>query len=384
MEVPSLESKRLAGKKIALCITGSIAAVEGVKIARELRRHGATCTCYMSRGAAEILHPYAMEFATGKEPVTRLTGALEHLSKFDLIIVAPATANTVSKIAHGIADNPVTSLIAASNCPIIIAPSMNRAMYDNNQFQKNLKMVRKKCTVVEPLFSEGAVKLPSIETLMHATFSAISKKDLKGKRIVITAGPTREPIDPVRVITNRSSGKMGVALAVEAGYRGADVTLIYGPGSVDVPEHLRTIRVETAKEMADAVRSQKDYHIFIGAAAVSDFTVKGRDKKLDSRRGGLSLELRAAPKTLSFLEDKSIKVGFKAEYNVSEKRLIDEARGLIKEWDLNFVVANDVSKGVFGSDEAETYLVYKDSFSRMGRMKKTEIAGTIMDKLAGI
>jgi phosphopantothenoylcysteine decarboxylase/phosphopantothenate--cysteine ligase len=376
-----VKSQRLSGKKIALCITGSVAAVECVKLARELGRSGADVSSYMTGSAQAILHPNAMEFATKKKPVLSLSGLVEHLATFDLVIVAPATANTIAKIAHGISDSVVTSLMLASKCPVIIAPAMHNEMYSNPFFQNNLKALKNRFIITGPVFEEGAVKMVPIEEIVDTAYYALEKKDLAGKKVLITAGPTMEPIDPVRVITNRSSGKMGVTLAREAMFRGADVTLIMGPGYEPPPNGVEVIKVETGAEMADAVSDQKEYDIFIGVAAVSDFTVEADQAKIDSRNGAIDLHLEVAPKILSKIKKSAVKVGFKAEYKVSESELIESAKSILDEHNLDFVVANDVSKDIFGSEESEVILVEKKRVTRIERTGKIQISNKILDRL---
>jgi len=377
----TLVFQRLAGRKIALCLTGSVAAVECVKLARELRRLGADVTGYMSQSATEIIHPNAVEFATGHSPVLRLSGAVEHLHHFDLVIVAPATANTISKMVHGISDSPVTALVLASKSPVMVAPAMHLEMYQNPVFQANLKALKNRFHVVEPLISEGAAKMAPVAEIVDAAVYSLTKKDLKGKSVVITAGPTTEPIDPVRVITNRSSGKMGVALAREAWLRGADVTLIYGPGSAPVPRQVKTINVESAREMAEAVEAESGYDIFIGAAAISDFTATVKSEKIRSRSGGFNLSLTPTPKILSLIESDALKVGFKAEHDATETALIASAESVLNEHSLDLVVANDVSKDIFASSESEAILVEKNSVHRLSRASKAEISKQIFDVL---
>jgi phosphopantothenoylcysteine decarboxylase/phosphopantothenate--cysteine ligase len=211
-------------------------------------------------------------------------------------------------------------------------------------------------------------------------FYSLSKKDLIGKKVLVTAGPTSEPIDPVRIFTNRSSGKMGIAVAKEARYRGADITLIYGPGSEKPPDNIRLIHVTSVGEMAKVVREQK-YDIFIGAAAVSDFTIKPQKEKIKSNKAGLDLHLDSSPKILSLINKNAVKVGFKAEHAVSKDKLIQSAKTLLKDYDLDMVVANDVGKGIFGSDYGEVILVKDDDILELKRMEKSEIAKRIFDSL---
>ena len=382
--VMEMKSNKLIGKKIALLITGSIAAVECVKLSRELQRHGADITCYMSKGASEIIHPNTMEFATGKKPITSLTGALEHLVNFDLILVAPATANTLSKIAHGIADNPVTALIAGATCQVILAPTMHQEMYENPIFQKNLVKLKEEYTVIEPKMEENAAKMAEIKVIIDEVLSAVSNKDMIGKKVLITAGPTAEPIDAIRIITNRSSGKMGIALAREAKYRGAVVTLVLGPGPNKPPESVEVIRVESAEDMATAIKMQKSYDIYIGAAAVSDFTTTVHHKKISSRAGSVKIELKPTDKIISTIDKNTLKVGFKAEHNISEDALIKSAKNLAKEHNLDLVVANDVSKDIFGSDESEALILMGKNVIKLKRMQKSELAGKILDALVSL
>jgi phosphopantothenoylcysteine decarboxylase/phosphopantothenate--cysteine ligase len=375
------KSNSLADKKIALCLTGSIAVVESVKISRELRRLGASVTAYMSRSAQDILNPSAMEFATGEKPVTSLSGALEHLGKFDLIIIAPATANTISKLANGIADNAVTTLVLSSSCEIIIAPSMHGEMIDNPILRKNLDLLKQRYLISEPIFEEGSAKMAAFKDIVEDAVYALSKKDFAGKKVVVTAGPTFESIDPVRIITNRSSGKMGLALAREARLRGAQVTLISGPMSIKPHKGIKNISVESAVDLEKALTEINDYDIFIGAAAVSDFKTVRRDKKIDSSSGVIDLKLEPIPKLISQVKKNAVRVGFKAEHNVSDKELIASGQQLLHKYTLDPVVANDVSKKVFGSDENKVILISPRKIVKLKRMLKVEVAREIFDAL---
>ncbi len=384
MEGVLKKSDRLSGRKIALCVSGSIAAVESVKIARELRRYGAEVFGYMTESACSIIHPDTIEFATGNTPVTELTGKLEHLRSFDLILAAPATANTVSKVSHGIADNPVTTLILSTACKVVVAPAMHDEMYRNPLVLESLEKLGGRFVVAGPVFDEGSAKMAPLDLILDMTLYALSGKDLKNKKLVVTAGPTAEPVDPVRVISNRSSGKMGMAIAREGFYRGADVTLIVGPGCEKPPAVVKTVRVETAAQMAEAVADEKDYDIFVGAAAVSDFTLKPSGRKIDSKDGDLTLRLTPTKKILSHIRQKALKVGFKAVHLEDEKDLIASGKKLMKEHSLDIVVANDVSKGIFGSDDAEVYLITGDNVSKVERTSKAEIAGKVFDLLMNL
>jgi phosphopantothenoylcysteine decarboxylase/phosphopantothenate--cysteine ligase len=375
----------LKGKKIALCVTGSVAAIESPKIARELLRLGAEVTAYMTPDSGSIITPDVMEFATGRPPVTRLTGKLEHLEKFDLVVVAPATANTIGKIACGLADNPVTTLVFSTKAPVLIAPGMQEDMYSNPILEENMEKLKLLGMVfIEPNVEEGKAKLAGLDTITDAVVRTLYKKDMEGKKVLVTAGPTQEPMDPVRVITNRSSGKMGIAIAREAYLRGAEVRLILGPTAEPVPDGITVERVETAGEMLKAVRrdiGSSDY--FISAAAIADFTTEAAEEKIDSRGGEISLRLVPIPKVLEAVKgSKAVKCGFKALHGVSEEELVEAAKKLLQESGLDLVVANDVSRGVFGSDENEVYLVDNKGVKHLPRMSKVEVAAAIMDRLA--
>jgi phosphopantothenoylcysteine decarboxylase/phosphopantothenate--cysteine ligase len=375
------KSRRLSGRHIALCVTGSVAAIEAPKLARELRRHGARVRAYMSEGALEIITPHAMEFATAQKPVTKITGALEHLEEYDLVLVAPASANTIAKLAHGIADTPPTLLCLASEAKLLLAPAMHLSMHLRQVVRENLEKLREMgALVVEPVIAEDAAKLAPVEEIAEHVLRALGGGELAGKRVVITAGATEEAIDAVRVITNRSSGKMGLALAKEAFYRGAEVTLIAGRMSVSPPGYLRTVPALTIEEMRRAVeRHSKGAEVFISAAAVGDFLVEPRGEgKLDSSRE-VTLTLKPAPKVLGASREANFRVAFKAVHATGEEEMVEAAVKLLEEENLDLVIANDVSKGVFGSEENEVVLVARDEVLSLPRMPKSEVARHIFD-----
>jgi phosphopantothenoylcysteine decarboxylase/phosphopantothenate--cysteine ligase len=375
---------RLKGRKIALCVTGSVAAIISPQIARELMRHGADVTAYMSDGALDIIHTNTMEFATGREVVTELSGRVEHLAKFDLILIAPATANTIGKIAFGVADTPVTSLAMASDAPVLIAPAMDGGMWKNKILTQNIEMLKSiEYGFIEPKLEEGKAKLAGTSDIVDAVIFALSKKDFKGKKVVVTAGPTIEYIDPIRIITNKSSGKMGIAIAREAHFRGAEIRLIYGPGTANIPRYIETTNVETSQEMLEAVESVfPGWDIFISAAAVSDFSTKKERKKIETEKGGLTLNLTPTPKILEHVKGlKVFKVGFKALHGVSKSELTSSAKKSLEKYRLDMVVANDVSKGTFGSDENDVYIVYGKGKSKHVKDRKEKIAKYIFDKI---
>ncbi|RLG58645.1 MAG: bifunctional phosphopantothenoylcysteine decarboxylase/phosphopantothenate--cysteine ligase CoaBC [Candidatus Hydrothermarchaeota archaeon] len=369
--------------KIALCVCGSVAAIKAPLIARELIRRGFEVYCYMTPAACEIVSPELMEFATRQEVVTKLSGKLEHLRNYDVILIAPATANTISKIAHGIADNCVTALILARNqdSKIIVAPAMHANMYFN--IQENVEKLKERgFYIVEPILSEGKAKLAPEEEIIDAVYYMLREKDFSNKRILITAGATIEYIDPVRIITNKSSGKMGLAIAKEAYFRGAKVKLILGYSKIKPLRYLSVDYVETSEDMLNAVKKNiKNCDIYISAAAITDFTTEKAEKKIKTKE--ITIKLKPTTKIFEKIKDEDvIKVGFKALYNVSENELIEEAKEILKKYELDLVVANDVAKDVFGSDENEVYIIDKEGkIKHIKRTKKSEIAKEILNMI---
>jgi phosphopantothenoylcysteine decarboxylase/phosphopantothenate--cysteine ligase len=378
---------------IVLCVTGSIAAVESVKLARELRRQGANVKCFMSDDACKIIHPNTMEFATGQDVVLELTGNIEHVkyAQADLILVAPATANLISKFAYKIADNPISTLLLTAfgySTPIIFVPSMHDSMY--TAINENIQKVKDDGIVfIEPKREEGKAKFPNIHDITLQSLRETSEGKLKDKKFLISAGSTYEKIDSVRGITNRSSGKMGLEIAKEAFIQGADVTVITGRMEVHVPKVFKWIRVESTEEMKDEViKILPENDIFVSAAAISDFTVEKTSNKNTNKISSeedLILNLKPATKILNLVKKinpKIFLVGFKAEYNVTEDELVFLARKRIKSSGAEFIVANDVSvKGAgFGSDKNQVIIVDGETFT-VPLKSKTEIAQKIIGKI---
>jgi phosphopantothenoylcysteine decarboxylase/phosphopantothenate--cysteine ligase len=379
--------------EIVLCVTGSIAAVESVKLARELRRHGANVKCFMSDDACNIIHPNSMEFATGQKVVLGLTGEIEHVkyAQADLILVAPATANLISKFAHKIADNPISTLLITAyghSTPIIFVPSMHDSMYKS--ISGNIQKVKDDGIIfLNPKMEEGKAKFPSIHDITLQSLRETSEGQLKGKKILVSAGGTYEEIDAVRGITNRSSGKMGLEIAREAFIQGADVTMITGRMDVTIPKIIENISVESTEQMEDELKKLlPENDVFISAAAVSDFTVeRSLNKKSDKISSGeyLTLQLKPLPKILNSVKQINpdiFLVGFKAEYNVSEEKLISLAHERIRTSGANFIVANDVSvEGAgFGSDKNQVIIVDGNTFT-VPLTSKTEIGQKIITKI---
>lgn len=373
-DITGSDGGELAGKKIVLCITGSVAAYRAIDLARLLMRHGADVHAVMSEATAStLLHPDMMKWATGNSVVTKLTGDLEHIAladygMSDLIIVYPCTANTVGKLTVGIDDTPVTSVLSValgSKIPIIIAPAMHEAMYKNRFIQQNVKKLKEHGIIfVGPNMEEGKAKAAEPEEVLASAIN-IFKGPLAGKRVLVTAGSTVEYIDPIRVITNTSSGKMGVAIAREAERMGAQVTLVYGHGT-ESPDIKNTVRVDTSEQMRSAVVSElkKKPDIVIMAAAVADYAPALKSsKKIDTRNGRLELSLVATKKIVDEIKKAGnpFLVAFKADYGVSDEVLIEKAHAKLKESNADLVVANDIGRAgsKAGSDRNEVFIVSK-------------------------
>lgn len=376
-DIIGTKGRELKGKKVALCVTGSVSASECPKIARELMRRGAEVYAVMSQKAQEIIHPNLMEWATGNPVVTELTGKIEHIAlaglhknKSDLVLVSPATANTISKISCGIDDTAVTTVVSTafgSKIPVIIVPTMHESLYDNSILSENIKkLLSLGVEFISARIEEGKAKMVSVDDIVEAVIRKLSVKDMKGIRVLVTAGPTLEYIDPIRIITNKSSGKMGVALAIEVLRRGAEVTLIYGRGIVPPPQGAKVIDVETTEEMHDVVISElrvEEYDMLISASAVEDFIPETKhDRKLSSRVDELNIKLKPLPKIIEKARESSPKiflVAFKAEYGLSEEELADKAFELLKTLKADIVVANDLSwEGAgFGTDTNKVFII---------------------------
>ncbi|MFH0850109.1 MAG: bifunctional phosphopantothenoylcysteine decarboxylase/phosphopantothenate--cysteine ligase CoaBC [Candidatus Bathyarchaeota archaeon] len=400
-EIIGSRSKELQGKKIILCITGSVAAIKSTEVARELMRRGADVYAVMTKAAQQIVHPDMVEWATGNPVVTELTGQIEHvtyagehMNRADLILVAPSTANTIGKVAAGIDDTPVTTTLTTgigAGIPVIIAPAMHASMYKHPIVLKNIEKLR--CigiTVLMPRIEEGKAKIPDTDEIVQAVVDRLTvERDLVGKRILITAGPTRSYLDAFRYITNPSSGKMGVAIAENALARGAEVTIVYGPASAKPPRSAKVIPIETTEEMLDAVvgeQKAKKYHAVILSAAAADYGAADRKmEKTPSGKNEWVLQLKPLPKiveNVKKVDPEVYLVGFKAEYGVSDEELIDRAYKRLKGAGMDLIVANDVArKGVgFGTETNEVFIVDgARTVTHLDIMSKREVARCILD-----
>jgi len=383
----------LTGKKIVLCVAGSVAAYKSIELARLLMRHGANVKCVMSNASTKLIKPDYMKWATGNNVITKLTGDMEHIDladykRSDLLIVYPSTANTLGKLAAGIDDTPISTVLTVafgSKIPIVMGLAMHRSMYENAAVRKNIAFLEKKIDFVSPNMIEGKAKAPEPEDVLHFILTKFGQsKILKGKKVLVTAGPTIEKIDPIRVITNHSTGKTGVLLASELVSAGAKVTLVYGPGITEPPKGAKIIPVQTVTDMFNEVKKQmkKKFDIVILAAAASDYIPKNQySKKIKSTKNSLTIELKKAPKIIDHikkLQKDVFLIGFKAETDISKKELVVRAKQKLRDSKADMIIANDIGKKYFKDTRYnELLIVDPESVVVIGRNKKERIAKLI-------
>jgi phosphopantothenoylcysteine decarboxylase/phosphopantothenate--cysteine ligase len=379
----------LSGVNVALGVSGSIAAVRCVELAHELRRQGASVRAVMTESARGVLHPWAMEFATGRDVVTEITGRVEHVELCgregwaDVLLVAPATANTVGKVAAAVDDTPVTTCATTAlgaDVPVVVVPAMHEPMYDHPGVIEALdRLTAWSVDVVDPRIEEGKAKIATAEAIVTATARAAGPSPLAGSEVVVAAGATSEPVDPVRVLTNRSSGRTGRAVARSCYVRGAEVTLVHDGG--DVP-YADVRRAETATEMLDAVLAATETaDAVVSAAAIGDFTVDAAAEKIRSGEER-TLHLRPTAKVLDAVRERHPDlpvVGFKLETGRDDDALVAVARESLERVGLSFVVAN--AADAMGGDRTRALLVDEDDVVEYAG-DKAGLGARIADRLA--
>ncbi|MFB6125689.1 MAG: bifunctional phosphopantothenoylcysteine decarboxylase/phosphopantothenate--cysteine ligase CoaBC [Halolamina sp.] len=367
----------LEGVNVALAVSGSVAAVKTVELAHELRRQGASVRAVMSESATNIVHPWAVDFATDEPVVTEITGAVEHVELCgrdgwaDVLVCAPATANTVGKIAAAVDDTPITTCATTAlgaDLPVVVVPAMHEPMYDHPGVLDAIDRVESwGVEFVDPRIEEGKAKIATEDAVVTGVARATTPDPLAGESVVVTAGATAEAVDPIRVLTNRSSGRTGRAVARSCHVRGADVTLVHGThgaGAELDPEavHYADLRaVESAAEMLDATQVACDgADALVSTAAVADYTVEAADEKIRSGQE-LTLSLSATPKLIDEVAaaypDLAV-VAFKAETEGDDAAMVDRAAATRDRVGCAFVVANDAS--VMGETESRALLVGSD------------------------
>ena len=391
--------KMLKNKVIVLGVSGGIAVYKVADMASKLTQAGADVHVVMTKSATEFVNPTTFEALTGNAVVTEMFGSrashdITHIKladAADLIVVAPATANIIAKFAGGIADDMLTSIVLATQAPVVVCPAMHNNMYTNAATQENLAKLKQRGFYIVPVahgrLASGALgygRLPDINALVGHVELVLGKNgDLKDKRIIVTAGGTQEAIDPVRFIGNRSSGKMGYAVAEAARDRGARVTLIAGPTSLPDPVGVEMIHIQSVLELKDAVvKSIKKTDVLVMTAAAADFLPKtAAVHKIKKTAAGLSLELVKAPDILSAVKDgKFLKVGFKAE----TQELVDRATEKLYKTNLDLICANDVTKAGsgFGTDTNEITIIDREGKAEhLPLMSKREVADKILDRV---
>lgn len=398
LDIVSSHGMELSGKKIVLCVAGSVAAYKAIELARLLMRHGAYVTCVTSNAVTKLIQPEYFKWATGNEVITKLTGELEHIrladyNQSDLVIVYPATANTLGKLANGIDDTPVSTVLTVgfgSKIPILMCLAMHASMYENLAVKKNIKFLKNKIEFLFPKLIEGKAKSPEPEDVLENVLKKFGFSSvLKNKKVLITAGPTIEQIDPIRVITNQSSGKTGVSLASELISAGAKVTFVYGPGNEKAPKGAKIINVVSSKEMHSVVKLElkKKFDIVIMAAAVADYIPIIQSKnKIKSSKSSMNISLKKAPKIIDQIkkyQKNVLLVGFKAETNFTKAQLIKSAQKKLKESAADMIVANDIGSIRYKKNPKNNQVIIVDSKKNIisGWMSKEKIAKLIRKQI---
>ena len=394
----------LKGKTVLLGVTGSIAAYKIAYLASALKKLHAQVHVLMTRNATNFINPITFETLTGNKCLVETFDRnfqfqVEHVSiakQADVVMVAPASANVIGKLAHGIADDMLTTTVMACKCKKIISPAMNTNMYENPVVQDNLKILKHYgYEVIEPASGylacgdTGAGKMPEPETLKEHILREIAReKDLKGQKILVTAGPTQESIDPVRYITNHSSGKMGYAIARAAMLRGAEVTLVSGPCAITPPPFVKVVPIVTARDMFEAVTSvSREQDIIIKAAAVADYRpAVVYNEKVKKKDGQMSIELEKTDDILQYLGEHKQPGQFLCGFSMETQNMIGNSRAKLQKKNLDMVAANNlkVAGAGFQGDTNVLTLITQDEDVSLQLMSKEDAAGLILDKILSL
>ncbi len=394
----------LNGKTVLLGVTGGIAAYKAAALASALVKLRASVEVVMTEHATQFIAPLTFEQLTGNRVSVDtfdrgFVHQVEHISlarRTDLVMIAPATANVCAKLAHGIADDMLTTTVLACRCPKLIAPAMNTNMYENPVTQDNLETLRHYgWEVIAPASGRlacgdvGAGKLPEPETLVQYILRTLAlPHDLAGKRVLVTAGPTREPLDPVRYLTNRSTGKMGCAIAKMAMLRGAAVTLVAGPMAVEPPPFVEVVPIETAQEMFDAVTSRASGMDFIfKAAAVADYTPADyHDEKVKKKDGDLSIPLRRTQDILQYLGSHRRAEQVICGFSMETQNLLENSAAKLEKKSVDMICANNlkVEGAGFGTDTNVISVITKDGVTELPLQSKDSAANAILNIAAGL
>ena len=391
----------LKGKTVLLGVTGSIAAYKIAYLASALKKLHADVHVLMTKNATNFINPITFESLTGNKCLVdtfdrNFQFQVEHVSiakKADVVMIAPASANVIGKLAHGIADDMLTTTIMACKCKKIVSPAMNTNMYENPIVQDNLAILQHYgYEVIEPASGylacgdTGAGKMPEPEMLLDYILREIAKeKDLLGRKVLVTAGPTQEAIDPVRYITNHSSGKMGYALAKAAMLRGADVTLVSGPCAIEPPPFVKLVPVVTAKEMFDAVTSVSfEQDIIIKAAAVADYRPANvYEDKVKKHEEQMSIKLEKTDDILGYLGEHRLPGQFLCGFSMETQNMLGNSRAKLGKKHLDMVAANNlkVAGAGFQGDTNVLTLITQDEDVSLQLMSKEDAANQLLDKI---
>ncbi|MBS5283479.1 MAG: bifunctional phosphopantothenoylcysteine decarboxylase/phosphopantothenate--cysteine ligase CoaBC [Clostridiales bacterium] len=390
----------LKGKTVLLGVTGSIAAYKTASLASMLVKKGASVHVLMTKNAVNFINPITFETLTGHKCLVdtfdrNFEFSVEHVSlakTADVVMIAPASANVIGKLAHGIADDMLTTTVMACTCRKLIAPAMNTRMFENPIVQDNLKILaRYGMEVIQPAKGylacgdTGAGKMPEPEVLFEYILREMYPKDLEGKSILVTAGPTREAVDPVRFITNRSTGKMGYAIARTAAYRGARVTLVTGPTGLPAPLFAETVPVESAGDMFEAVTARSaDQDIIIKAAAVADYKpAYVGTEKIKKSEGDMSIALSRTQDILGWLGEHRKEGQFLCGFSMETQNMLEHSRAKLERKHIDMIVANNlkVEGAGFGTDTNVVTIITKEGEEELPLMSKEEVAGTLLDRI---
>lgn len=388
----------LKDKHIVLGVTGSIAAYKIASLASMLKKQEADVTVIMTQNAANFINPITFETLTGNKCLINTFDrnfqySVEHVSlakQTDAFLIAPASANVIAKAAHGIADDMLTTTLLACECPKMIAPAMNTRMYQNPIVQDNLKILESYgMEVITPATGylacgdTGEGKMPEPELLMEYIIKALKPKDMSGMKVLVTAGPTREKIDPVRYISNHSTGKMGYAIARAAMMRGAEVTLVTGKTEIKPPVGVNTVDIVSAGDMAQAVKSRAvEQDIIIKAAAVADYRPKyAADEKVKKKDSDMNIELERTEDILGFLGAHKKEGQFLCGFSMETEHMIENSREKLKKKNLDLIVANNLKQqgAGFGTDTNIVTLLSKEDTIQLPIMSKEEVADKLLD-----
>ena len=393
----------LKGKTVLLGVTGSIAAYKIAYLASALVKQGARVHVLMTKNAVNFINPITFETLTGNKCLVdtfdrNFEFSVEHVSlakAADVCMIAPASANVIGKLAHGIADDMLTTTVMACTCRKILAPAMNTRMYENPILQDNLKILEhygmeviRPATGYPACGDTGAGKMPEPDILLEYILrEAAYEKDLKGKKILVTAGPTQEAMDPVRFITNHSSGKMGYAIARAAAFRGAQVTLVTGPVHLAPPLFAETVPVVSARDMFEAVAARSgEQDIIIKAAAVADYTpVETASEKVKKKDGDLSIPLKRTQDILAWLGENRREGQFLCGFSMETEHLLENSRAKLEKKHVDMIAANNLkTEGAgFGTDTNRITLITRDGDTELPLMTKEEAAHRILTEIAG-